>query len=175
MKRYVTAYWLIPSRPERDLFRTLIGVLARELKAPLFRPHLTVAVTDQKAASATILLRKIAARPVQLSIRDVQFSPVFTRTLIVQFRRSAMLDRLAAQIQRAAGEKVVKVAEPHLSLCYKNLPEAAGDELAALLRLPLRKVTFDWLEAVRCAVPSRNAADVRAWRTLGRRKLPAEV
>jgi hypothetical protein len=34
-------YWLLPAKPERELFCTIIRIFCRELRAPNFEPHLT--------------------------------------------------------------------------------------------------------------------------------------
>lgn len=170
-KQRVIAYWLIPAKDERDLFRTIIGILAKELKAPFFEPHLTLFWTKGSVHSARQLLKQIGAAPLQLSIRDVRSSAKFTKTLFVRFRPNAALNRLVANTQRAAGERRVKIPEPHLSLCYKQLSASTRQELASMIRLPLQRVRFDSLQAVRCALPTQTSSEVRAWRMVARKRL----
>ena len=38
-------YWLMPAKSERELFRQLIRILAKEFDAPHFEPHLTLFAT----------------------------------------------------------------------------------------------------------------------------------
>ena len=169
--RTAAVYWLIPARAERELFFSLIRILARELDAPLFEPHLTLFSTTEDGRSAAKHLKKVQAGPVSLTIRDVQFSAVFTKTLFVRFRPSAALHRFVARLQRNAGLPLRKISDPHLSLCYKKLPAKSKRELLSAIRLPLREVAFDCLKVVVCPVPTRTAEEVKAWRVIGRKKL----
>ena len=171
MKRQLTAFWLIPAKPERELFREIIRILAKQLKAPIFEPHLTLFATGIASNRAKQILKAIGAMPLQLSIRDVQCSAEFTRTLFVRFRPNAALHKFVGEMQERAGQRELKICEPHVSLCYKELPARAGQELASMIRLPLCHVLFDSMKAVRCASPTRTAAEVKAWRVIARKKL----
>jgi 2'-5' RNA ligase len=169
--RTVMAFWLMPAKAERELFSELIGILAKQLKAPAFQPHLTLFWVRGTAYSAGRILKEIRTAPLRLSVRDVRSSPKFTKTLFVRFRPNAALNELAATMQRASGARRAGIAEPHLSLCYKKLPAPTREQLAAMLRLPLKRVRFDSVKAVRCALPTRTAKEVKAWRTVARKKL----
>lgn len=169
--RVRVAYWLVPAPAERELFQTIIKILARELQAPLFEPHLTLFSTSLEGALSSRVWQETKAAPRKLRIRGVRFSALFTKTLFIRFAKGAALDQLAARLQRKCGARVSPVADPHLSLCYKHLPAATRKRLAAMIRLPLQEVVFDTLKVVRCASPTRTAADVAAWRVLARQKL----
>ena len=169
--RPVIAFWLMPAKAERELFSEIIGILAKQLKAPVFPPHLTLFWTRGTAPSAARILKQIKAAPFHLSIRDVRSSPKFTETLFVRFRTNAALNKLAGGMQRTAGARRAGIAEPHLSLCYKELPAPTREQLAAVIRLPLKRVLFDSIKAVRCALPTRTSGDVKAWRAVARKKL----
>ena len=171
MSRAGVAYWLVPAPAERELFQTIIKILARELDAPLFEPHLTLFSTSREGALPSRVWQETKAAPRKLRIRGVRFSALFSKTLFIRFAKGAALDQLAARLQRKCGARVSPVADPHLSLCYKHLPAATRKRLAAMIRLPLREVVFDTLKVVRCASPTRTAADVAAWRVLARQKL----
>lgn len=167
----VVAYWLVPAQAERELFQTIIKILAGELDAPLFEPHLTLFSTSLEGVSPSRVLQGTKATPRKLRIRAVGVSALFTKTLFVRFAREAALDQLTERLQRKCGARVRPVADPHLSLCYKELPAATRKRLAAMIRLPLQEVAFDTLKVVRCAWPTRRAADVAGWQVLARRKL----
>ena len=171
MKRQLTAFWLIPAKPERELFGEIIRILAKELKAPIFEPHLTLFATGIASTRAKQILKEVAAMPLRLSIRDVQCSPEFTRTLFVRFRPNAALRQFVREMQERADQPQMKICEPHVSLCYKELPAGVRKELASTIRLPLRQVLFDSMKAVRCASPTRTGAAVKAWRAIARKKL----
>ena len=40
----MTAFWLMPAAEEKQLFSALIRILAHELKARVFEPHVTLFV-----------------------------------------------------------------------------------------------------------------------------------
>lgn len=165
------AYWLIPAQAERVLFSSIIEILAQELDAPVFEPHLTLYTTAQGHTVAKKRLRELEAQSFSLSIREVQFSAAFTKTLFVRFRPSATLNHLVARMQRGAGDPLKMIADPHLSLCYKKLPARSKREIAAAIELPLGKVVFDSLKLVVSPVPIRSADEIKAWRVLTRKKL----
>jgi hypothetical protein len=61
--------------------------------------------------------------------------------------------------------------EPHLSLLYQRMSGAEKSELAVAIKLPFRKIVFDSMKAVRCASPTKTAADVKGWKVLATKKL----
>jgi hypothetical protein len=170
-KKSAVIYWLMPARAERALFSSIIRILSEELDAPLFDPHLTLFSVAQERSLARRALREIEARPFSLSIRDVQFSAAFTKTLFVRFRPSAALHQLVSVLQGRAGQPLKKISDPHLSLCYKKLPTKTKRELASAIKLPLREVRFDSVRAVVCPMPTRTAADIEAWQVIERKRL----
>lgn len=164
-------YWLTPARAERELFCSIIRILSGELDAPLFEPHLTLFSISQDRQLARKRLREVDASSLSLSVRDVQFSAAFTKTIFVRFGPSAALNRLVSIMQRSAGKPLRKISEPHLSLCYKKLPMKSKRELVSAIKLPLREVVFDCVKAVVCPMPSRTADDVKAWQVIGAKTL----
>ena len=120
-KKIAMAYWLIPAREERKLFVSLIRILARQLDAPLFEPHLTLFVGALDRESARAVLDAIDAKSISLSIRDVQFSALFTKTLFVRFQPSAELNRLIAGMQRSALVAPQKNSDPQAQIIDRKL------------------------------------------------------
>jgi hypothetical protein len=170
-RKIAIIYWLIPARAERELFASIIRILAEELDAPIFEPHLTLFSSAPDREFAKKRIREVKARPFSLSIREIQFSAAFTKTLFVRFRSSAALNHLVASLQRNAGVALKKISDPHLSLCYRKLPTRSKRELVSAMKLPLRKVWFDCVKAVACPMPTRTANDVTAWQVIRRKKL----
>jgi 2'-5' RNA ligase len=181
MKKMATVYWLLPAKPERDLFCEIVRILRQEFRAPNFEPHLTLFSTAKdRPASARLrrgeqspkkVLQQISMRPIRLSTKGAGFSSEFTKTLFVRFKSSDALRKLVAEFSRAAKSRAKASSDPHLSLLYKKLPRAAKKELAAVMKLPFRSVVFDSIAAVRCASPSRTKADVDAWKILAKKSL----
>ncbi len=160
-----------PGQTERELFSQIIRILAKQLGAPIFEPHLTLCATGVDSRRATRILKKINAVALRLSIRDVQCSAEFTKTLFVRFRSNAGLRQLIGEMQGRAGGRPSKIDEPHISLCYKALPAGVRKDLVAMIQLPSRPILFDSMKAVRCSSPTRTSADVKAWRSIARKKL----
>ena len=160
------AFWLIPAAPKKDLFDQLIKTLVRELKAPLFPSHLTLFTARLPLTEARRVLRDFESGPFSLTISQVSHSNQFSKTLFIRFRPSNALSRLTSRLQGRVEMKRQAVADPHLSLCYKNLPVAARRELAAIVRMPFKKVLFDRITLALCRPQTRSAADVKTWRTV---------
>src|SRR2546421_329087 len=170
MKKVAIVYWLLPAKPERDLFCEVVRILRQEFRAPNFEPHLTL-FSASKDRSPKEVLRQISMRPIRLTRRGAGFSSEFTKTLFVRFKSSPALRKLVADFSRAAKLRAKPPTDPHVTLLYKKLPRAAKKELAAVMKLPFRSVVFDSIAAVRCVSPSRTKADVEAWKILAKKSL----
>jgi hypothetical protein len=166
MKKRVTIYWLIPARPERDLFGDLIRILAKEFDAPPFDPHLTLGSAHDPEAPGR-LLRKLQAAPIRLRVRGLARSQKFTKALFVRLAPAGCLTRLAGEL----GAKPQSLADPHVSLIYKNLPASTKRGLISVISLPFREVTFDQIKAVSCVAPTETRRDVESWRVLATKRL----
>lgn len=166
MKKPITICWLTPAKPYRGLFNELIRVLARELDAPKFEPHLTIGRVEHRQ-SARALLRQIKAAPIRLRVRGTGFSRKFTKTVFVRFYRAKALENLIVNL----GANRQSLRDPHMSLVYKRLPSRVKKELAATIKLPFREVVFDSIKAVRCISPTRTRHDVESWHMVATKRL----
>src|SRR5439155_5953668 len=101
MKKNAIVYWLLPAKPERELFCEIIRILRKEFRAPNFEPHLTLFVTSRDQPSPRKVLARVRAGRLQLMTRGVAFSSKFTRTLFVRFRSSPELRKLTSDLGRA--------------------------------------------------------------------------
>jgi hypothetical protein len=164
------AFWLVPAEPERGLLDEIIRILAKELDAPRFEPHLTICLAPA-TQDARGLLGQISAGPIRLHVKDVSHSNEFTKTLFVRFEDNVALQEINGSLRRAAELSRAQLRDPHVSLLYKRMPRSAKSELASTIRLPFMEVTFDSLKAVRCHSPTQTAADVESWRTVATKKL----
>jgi hypothetical protein len=165
----LAAFWLVPAGPEKQLFGALIRILARELNAPLFEPHVTLFASAARPSDVRRLLKGLRSAPILLSVGSVSYSGRFTKTLFVRFRGNPRLNDLLKKLK--VSRRIPRLADPHLSLCYKKLSASTKRELASIIKLPFKIVRFDGVEAVACISPIRNARDVRAWRTIATRNL----
>ena len=171
MKKTAIVYWLLPAKPERDLFCDVIRILRKQFRAPNFEPHLTLFVTKKDKPAAKEVLQQIRARPIRLNVRNVAHSSRFTKTLFVRFKSSPALRKLVVDLGRTAKTRAKPPSDPHVSLIYKKIPRAAKTELATAMRLPFRNVRFDSIAAVRLTLPVRAGADVEKWKIVSRKSL----
>jgi 2'-5' RNA ligase len=160
-------YWLLPAQPAREFFRETIRRLAAECDAPLFEPHLTLAVGPDSMATAQQILTDVGTAPIELRVNGVYFTSKFTKTLFVRFDSTSALERLRDSLGLEKGSEPF---DPHLSLLYKTLPPEKQSQLAGTLQLPFQNVRFDALEVVRCRLPVTTSVDIAAWETIGIRQ-----
>lgn len=159
------AFWLVPAEPEREFFVSIIRVLAEQLQAPVFEPHVTVFATAATAIAPADLVMKINAEPIRLSIAGIGHSGQFIRTLFVRFDPEPTLQKLNARLREVSGGATYKL-HAHLSLMYKQLPVAIREDLASGIRVPFHEVNFDLLRVVACPSPVDSSAAVDAFEVL---------
>ena len=162
MKKQIFALWLHPAPPAREFLRELIERLARDFDAPVFPPHLTLALRDTRPQ----LPPTIQAEPVRLRPAGIFFSPVFTKTLFIRFERTAALDAL---VQSLGGSTTQ--FDPHRSLLYCHLTPAERARLATSIALPFSTIRFDQISVVRCLNPTETRSEVEAWEYFERVRL----
>ena len=162
----VTIYWLVPARPERELFKKLIRILSGEFRAAAFEPHLTLCRAGEND-SARDTLRQVSAASIRLRLGGISHSSKFTKTLFARFQPNRALRRLVAQV----GGDPAALRDPHVSLLYKNLPNKIRRELARTMRLPFREVSFDTVVAMSCVSPTETQTDIRSWRKIATKRL----
>ena len=171
MRKFSTVYWLLPAKPQRELFCELIRILRKEFRAPNFEPHLTLFSSAKDRQPPKKTFQQIRLRKIRLVARGVGFSPEYTKTLYVRFKSSPELRKLVADLGRVTGSRAKAPKDPHVSLVYKKIPRATKKSLVAVLKLPFRTVVFDSIVAMRCVSPSRTAADVKSWKVLAKKSL----
>jgi Cyclic phosphodiesterase-like protein len=173
MKKIAIAYWLIPAQPARSFFESMIVDLARQYNAPVFEPHMTIYVGSDRAEVAAEVITKAVdgCKPIEVELLDVDHSGEFIKTLFVRSALNRRLQRLNEMIRNAAQDSSEYQLKPHLSLLYKQMSVPARHQLTRSIKLPFSEVIFDSIKAVRCASPTRNRADVEAWRVVATQAL----
>jgi hypothetical protein len=161
----IVAYWLMPAEPTRSFFASTIAKLAARFDAPLFEPHVTIyAASKGEDIPAEILSRALTdCDPFRLSVRNIQYSDDFTKTVFVQFEPSPPLSALSRALRQASALHDEYQLNPHLSLIYNKMTRSAKTELAASVRLPFTEVLFDSAKAVICPARIRSRQDLEAW------------
>ena len=119
----ILAYWLLPAEATRDFFASTIAELAARFDAPVFEPHVTIYAARSGYEDPAEVLSSALARcePFRLSVRDIQCSDEFTKTVFVRFEASAQLSRLSRALQQASTSHDEYQLNPHLSLIYKEM------------------------------------------------------
>jgi putative hydrolase of the HAD superfamily len=171
MKKTAIVYWLLPAKPERELFCHFVRIFCRELHAPNFDPHLTLFAGSKGRQRPAKVLRQVRSGPIRLNVRNVAFSGKFTKTLYVRFKSMSALKKLSVDLARAANSRAKALRDPHVSLLYARIPRAARREIAAVIKLPFRRVLFDSVAAVRLSLPVRTRADVDKWKIIAKKSL----
>lgn len=166
----VIVYWLIPAKPQRELLRQIIDILASQFDAPRFEPHLTIFATAKDRGSPRKVLQRIKVSPFRLTVGGIAFSSQFTKTLFVRLKNERAIEKLSSDLAGLTHSPRKSVRDPHVSLLYKKLPTLIKRELASTIRLPFARIAFDSLKAMRCTSPTRTPAEVRAWRVVATRK-----
>ncbi len=166
-KERATVYWLIPEKAAREFFAKIINELAAEFDAPIFEPHVTIFLGPENSRAAVEVLREFGPVDFELAVRGIQFGEKFTKTVFVQFEKSDTLQKLGDAIWKLNGAGCHYVIDPHLSLVYARLAPKIKRTLAKTVLLPFAKVRFDEIHVMRCASPTENAREVRAWTRSG--------
>ena len=172
-RQMVIAYWLIPSEPAHSYLQGLINQLAPRYNAPVFEPHVTVHVGVNCADAVDEVLSNAAQECERIVLRalEVSDSSEFIKTLFLQFAPTTELQQLNQSIHTAAQDSSDYQLNPHLSLLYQRMSIQKRRVLARSIEIPFSEVTFDSLKAVRCISPTRNRADVEAWRVVAEKPL----
>jgi 2'-5' RNA ligase len=175
-RQTVIAYWLIPSEPEHSFFQRIINDVARRYDAPVFEPHVTIHVGADRADAAKNALGDAAreCKLIGLPPLGIDHSDEFTKTLFVDFPARAELQKINSIIRQATNDSSRYQLKPHLSLLYKKLAAATRRELAASINVPVSRVTFDAIKAVRCVSPMKSGADVEAWHVVAAASLSGD-
>ena len=170
----IVTYWICPAEPERDQFARLIDGLAARFDAPTFEPHVTIHTTTAQTENPDGVLAKVVKGrlPYRLSIRGLDYSDEYTKTLFVQFAPDTELAQLSEDLRRASASPGDYQLNPHVSLLYKKIDEKTKRHLAASIVLPFTEVNFSSVKAVVSPAEIQSHEDVEAWRVIAECSLP---
>jgi 2'-5' RNA ligase len=169
----IITYWLCPAEPARTRFAKIINDLAARFDAPVFEPHVTLYVAGAAGQQPRAVLDGVmqGKQPFRLTVRGVDYSDKFTKTLFVQFEPNTDLAQFSDDLQRASARPSDYELNPHLSLIYKEMDIAIKRQLASSIALPFTDVMFDNVKAVLSPAKVESRRDVEAWRVVAERKL----
>jgi hypothetical protein len=173
-KNSILSYWVVPAEPMRSWFVSTIAQLSSRFDSPVFEPHLTIYAASSRSESPEDVM-EAALRgyaPLRLTVREIECSEEFTKTVLVQFEPGTALSEMSRKLREVSGASDEYELNPHLSLIYKTMTAAERAELAASIRLPFTEVVFDTVKAVVCATtPITSRKDVENWRLMATQRL----
>lgn len=189
--RVPLAIWLLPDDPTRDRLQPILDRLASRWNAPRFAAHVTVHVGDCAAhldAGAIVEASLVDTPAIALRAAPCEVSAEYFRTLYLPLEgggivalRASLLDALSGADPAGPGVTAARAGyrlEPHLSLLYARLDEAARARLLAherdrcrLLAAPTRVIPdahadllcFDRVALVKPARGASDLSQVRNW------------
>jgi 2'-5' RNA ligase len=160
--------WLTPREPLRSVLRATIRELAVQYDAVEFEPHVTVFCGPSTDDESRAIVRRIAGQfpPVELTGDRLDHSELYTKTLFVQFRHSAVLWQVFRTAAAHCSQPANYVLNPHLSLLYKKLPTVTLNTLSETLDVPMGGYAFDRVRVIETELPIEDDGPVRRWRTV---------
>jgi len=172
-EKSIVTYWLCLAEPARSHFSSMIADLATRFDAPSFEPHVTVYWTDQGAEKPGAILEHVLGnhRRYRLSVRGLDHSDEFTKTVFVQLEPDAELTRLSSDLRRASAVRNDYELNPHLSLIYKTMSREEKRDLAASINLSFDELCFDWVKAVISPANIKSRRDVERWQVVATQQL----
>ena len=159
-------YWLVPDSYYKRPLAHIVTGLAVEHNSVLFEPHVTVfAVSYDKRDSCSEIIHNAIQDidPVILTVRGVEHSPIFTKTLYIQFEASQVLRIVSDRIRQASILTSDYILNPHLSLLYKTLDPDTLASVASQVTLPFGEVRFDTIKTVAVPPSITEDSDVEGW------------
>jgi hypothetical protein len=173
-----TCYFLVPEEPFYAEFQEMIRKLADRLTSPVFEPHVTTFVAKESSEDDVQAILNAAALDLEpMELKPVRYTgtPLYTKSLFLEFEPDAALSLLSDSLRRASRTPTDYHLQPHLSVAYAKMSPEQQRMLARELPLPLSPVYFNRLKAVR--VPDRIEApeEVLAWETLAEVQIPEDL
>ncbi len=151
--------WLVPQESDFTYFQSLISTLAKRFGTVPFCPHVTLYSGPlPTAVDVQQVLAALAAGPITLEVVNLNHGPSFAKTLYVQLKQTALLNRLVNFLISAIPNAQPSILDPHLSLLYHSLDVATQQTLTANLTLPRPTIRFNQVQAI-AAPPTFETQD----------------
>jgi len=157
--------------------KRLVDEICQKEETFSFLPHITLVGgiktdidKDQKIISVLQSLKKEinANEPLILTVKEIQFSSIFTKTLYLTFTNSQSLILLRKKAEIALNKNNFNQFNPdfspHLSLLYKNLSLERLEKLKKeLVSKTPRTIKVTNLIAIKEEKPIKKPEDVKNW------------
>jgi hypothetical protein len=171
------SYWLIPSSPDKELFKKTIELLAGEMRGPQFDPHITLfsgVLADGEDPGAVLAHASARFEPLHLTCGQTAHSGLLFKTLYIDFSYQSVAPLANAIRDRSRRQSSYRF-EPHLSLLYAGLPTDVRQRLADEVSFSGKRVQFGEIAAI---VPGDGQTDfqqVAGWQVCARRPLALPI
>jgi len=151
----------------------VIADLATRFDAAVFEPHVTIYAGEKEDDNPAHVLSHVLAdcKPFRLSVRGLQYSDEFTKTVFVQFEPNAALSELSRALQQASASHHEYELNPHLSLIYKEIALSEKIDVVDSVQLTFADVLFDSAKAIVSSARVESRRDVEAWRVAAVQRL----
>ncbi len=167
------AFWLLPAEEESRLLKEIINRLAKQLHAPTFQPHLTLAaIPSVQIGDPEFFLKQLTATTATLQL-EYSGTPItskqYNQALILPCNLSPELAALVSTIhpQHLVPDDYL----PHVSLLYANLEQKTGQRLCQEIRLEKRTLHFNKIAVIKIGQKTTSAEDVLSWQVIASRQL----
>ena len=162
------SYWLIPSEPFFTQLQDLIKSLAKKYNSPVFEPHVTVYSGPGNEKNCNRIIDKATSgiKPISLEILKVDHSPIYIKTLFIEFQLDATISELSNHLRNTSEEPSDYILKPHLSLIYNNMENKEKQTLTSDIDMTWNKISFNWLKAISTPSDVQSKEDIALWRDL---------
>jgi hypothetical protein len=168
------AFWLLPCERDRAALAEIIAQLAQRFGVPEFEPHVTIyagPLGENDDAEALVNAAAEGFAPIALQPLRMMTSPVFTKTLFIEFEPGDELARMHGRLSTRVEKPSGYVLSPHLSLLYASLDDDARAGLLREISRPSAPLCFDAVCAVLVPDKIERSSDVSGWQIVARRVL----
>ncbi|OGT21942.1 MAG: hypothetical protein A3C55_02470 [Gammaproteobacteria bacterium RIFCSPHIGHO2_02_FULL_42_13] len=163
------ALWLKPHPVYYDYLSHIMLELSHRFHSPVFEPHLTLfygAIRNRDALQALFDQQLNNFSPIVLEVEGVKATEAYFKTLFINFKENAFLNKLFAFVNRSVDSEANYQLLPHLSLLYADMPLAEKMHLSKQIKIALSEIQFDQLELVK--IPElhhvKNWRGVKTWK-----------
>lgn len=160
------SYWLMPSAAYRHKLQQVIFDFSERQNAPVFEPHVTIYCGPGDETECQKLLEDAVKEylPMTLNVTKAAHTPIYTKTLFIEFEQHEALIKLNEYIKQRSGPPANYQLNPHLSLLYDKIDIERQKLLTSEINLPWRQVEFDSISVISTPAEIQSADEIAAWR-----------
>ncbi len=161
--------WLIT---KDEKINKIIKELGEKYNTPYFLPHITLVNGFESIENNLINLgkeiKKLFKDKIILKVKNIEYSPLFTKTLYLTFFENRQLQDLREKTESFLASKNIsfnREFSPHLSLIYKKMEEKEKKKIIEEISHSLpNEITMDDLILILEEKPIEKPEDVKRWK-----------